>query len=83
MNMSRRRRMRDDDMEVENQRHQELQEYWTLWTMEQLNKNEEAREHVEKEITWMQNTSGGPQKVARILSRLAVSNTTPHHAEDA
>ncbi|CAK8998574.1 Uncharacterized protein SCF082_LOCUS5703, partial [Durusdinium trenchii] len=63
MNMSRRRRMRDDDMEVENQRHQELQEYWTLWTMEQLNKNEEAREHVEKEITWMQNTSGGPQKV--------------------
>ncbi|CAK9019993.1 unnamed protein product [Durusdinium trenchii] len=78
----RRRRQRDDDMEIETAKAEELQYTWTMWTMELMNKNEEAREHVEKEATWMQNTPGGPQKVARILSRLAVSQTTPHQDEN-
>ncbi|CAK9001698.1 H3 lysine-79 specific) [Durusdinium trenchii] len=60
--MGRRRRMRDDDMEVDANRTKEIQDTWTVWTMELMNKNEEAREHVEKETMWLQNSAGGPQK---------------------
>ena len=73
--MGRRRRMRDDDMEVDANRTKETQDTWTVWTMELMNKNEEAREHVEKETMWLQNSAGGPQKVARMFSRLAVQGT--------
>ena len=73
--MGRRRRMRDDDMEVDANRAKKIQDTWTVWTMELMNKNEEAREHVEKETMWLQNSAGGPQKVARMFSRLAVQGT--------